>query len=79
MSVPDGARLLELTGGEVIDLGDRFVRVCVRPDGRLCRDYRNRIAARNFATNRLSYIQEWRLLKALRARFAPSPREERPA
>ena len=54
----------ELVAGEVIKLGARHVRVCCTPDGTICRDYRKRVAVRNFATNRLSYIPEWRLLKA---------------
>jgi hypothetical protein len=56
----------QLVAGEVIKLGERFVRVSALPGGTICRDYRKRIAVRNFATNRLSYIQEWQLLKAKR-------------
>lgn len=50
--------------GEVIALGTRHVRVSAMPDGTICRDHRRRIAVRNVATNRLSYVPEWRLLRA---------------
>jgi hypothetical protein len=51
--------------GEVIALAGRHLRVSGMPDGvTICRDHRKRVAVRNFATNRLSYIPEWRLLKA---------------
>ena len=57
----------DLVVGEVIALGARFVRISGMPDNvTVCRDYRGRIAVRNFATNRLSYIPEWRLLRAKR-------------
>ena len=56
----------KLVPGEVIKMGTRHVRVSQMPDGTVCRDYRERVAVRNFATNRLSYIPEWRLLKAKR-------------
>jgi hypothetical protein len=55
----------ELIVGEVIRLDGRWLRVCGMPDGQtVCRDYLKRVAVRNFATNRLSYIPEWRLLRA---------------
>ena len=57
----------KLIAGEVIALDGRHVRVSALPDGTICRDYRGRVAVRNFATNRLSYIPEWRLLKAKRS------------
>ncbi len=45
-------------------------RLCVQGTLRdcdaVCRDDRRRVAVRNVATNRLSYIPEWRLLKAHR-------------
>jgi len=51
--------------GEVIALGSRYLRVCGSAEAEfIYRDYRKRVAVRNFATNRLSYIPEWRLLKA---------------
>lgn len=63
MEAPAGSERIFV--GKVIDLGGRHVRVCGMPDGvTVCRDYRGRVAVRNFASNRLSYIPEWRLLKA---------------
>lgn len=60
--------VIALRVGDVIALSGRSVRVSGMPDGTtVCRDYRKRIAVRNTATNRLSYIPEWRLLKAKRA------------
>ncbi len=54
----------ELRPGEVIRLDGRWLRVLGTPDGEaICRDQRKRIAVRNVATNRLSYIPEWRLLR----------------
>lgn len=50
--------------GEVIALDFRRVRVVGNQDGTICRDVRGRIAVRNEATNRLSYIPEWRLINA---------------
>jgi hypothetical protein len=50
--------------GDVIALGTRTVRVSGMPDGTLCRDGRKRVAVRNVATNRLSYIPERRLIAA---------------
>jgi hypothetical protein len=53
--------------GEVIQLDGRWLYVSGMPDAvTVCRDYRKRIAVRSFATNRLSYIPEGRLLKARR-------------
>lgn len=53
--------------GEVIWLDSRWLRVSGMPDGEaVCRDHRKRVAVRNVATNRLSYIPDWRLLKARR-------------
>ena len=57
----------DLEPGEVITLKGRQVRldVCGTSDApMLCRDLQRRVAVRNVATGRLSYIQEWRLLKA---------------
>ncbi len=57
----------QLLVGEVVFLDGRWLRISAMPDGEtICRDYRKRIAVRNFATNRLSYIPEWRLLQARR-------------
>jgi hypothetical protein len=48
--------------GDLIDLGcGRIVRVADARDGSVARDHRGRIAVRNAATNRLSYIPEQRL------------------
>lgn len=55
-----------LVPGDVIALGERRVQVIVMPDGTICRDYRKRVGVRNVETRRLSYIPEWRLLKAKR-------------
>jgi hypothetical protein len=45
----------------VYRLGDRQVRVILGRDGLARRNHRDRIAVRNVATNRLSYIAEHRL------------------
>lgn len=47
---------------EVIQLGNRKVRLL---GAVLLRDHRGRVAVRNVETNRLSYIPEWRLRKAV--------------
>jgi hypothetical protein len=49
--------------GAIVTLGDRTVRVMGMPDDvTVCRDHRKRIAVRNVATDRLSYVPERRLL-----------------
>ncbi len=67
-----------LSCGEVLALGSRKVRISSMPDSMtLCRDHRGRIAVRNVATNRLSYIPEWTLLRAkgvpIKSRVAALP------
>lgn len=67
-----------ITAGEVIELGERQVRVVAyRDDGVVVRDYRKRVAVRNVATNRLSYVPEWRLLKAKRGQPAATEEAEK--
>ena len=52
-----------ICGGDLIDMGNRRVRIC-GPVGMIANlDHRSRIAVRNADTNRLSYIKE-RQLKA---------------
>jgi hypothetical protein len=52
-----------LAGGDVIDLGDRRVRV-LGEGAHIPTNQRGAIAVRNCVTGRLSYIPKWRLLKA---------------
>lgn len=57
--------------GEVITMQDRALRVSGMPDGMtVCHDSIGRVAVRNVATNRLSYIPVWRLIKARRVMLA---------
>jgi hypothetical protein len=66
----------ELYAGRVMALPGRQVRVCgLVKDGsyRVVRDHRLRVAVRNVASNRLSYIPEWRLFKLHAAASRTSP------
>lgn len=54
-----GSRGLAVFVGALFRCDDgRIVRVSGMPDGTVCRDSRGRVAVRNVATNRLSYLPE---------------------
>lgn len=55
-----------VTGGDLIALGSRMLRVCGKP-GELLTDCRGRVGVRNLETGRLSYLTERRLREALEA------------
>ncbi len=57
---------MELKVDDIVVIGGRKLRLMSRlhDSAALCRDDRNRIAVRNTATNRLSYIPEWKLWQA---------------
>jgi hypothetical protein len=61
LTIPQAPR--SLAGGDVIDLGDRRVRV-LGEGAHIPANHRGALAVRNCATGRLSYIPKWRLLKA---------------
>lgn len=55
-----------VTGGDVIALGARMLRVCGKP-GEVLTDHRGRVGVRNLETGRLSYLPERTLRQALEA------------
>lgn len=62
---------IDIQTGDLFTLGSRTVIVA---GGRnyVMRDHRGRVAVRNTQTNRLSYIPEWRLLKARKSSWPSS-------
>ena len=52
-----------VTGGDVITIGTRMLRVCGKP-GEVLTDHRGRVGVRNLETGRLSYMPERRLRDA---------------